>query len=211
MNDADRHIMTLFGDALEYTSQERAAFLDRACPGDPELRARVEALLGAHDEAGRFLAGQGAPPDPATTAETACPERSGTRIGPYSSMASLVNRRTASLDDFCSRLGRYNRNLWTPVLRPRRNFRTPVSAARLHQTALQDQSHPAVCLGRVAAGLRRRVLETYACPTPANQSEEIALRRGVSVRTRLDARAALGRSSLAPISALSSCRRHVWG
>src|SRR6266545_4486866 len=89
-------------------------------------------------------------------------------------MASLVNRRTASLDDFCSRLGRYNRNLWTPVLRPRRNFRTPVSAARLHQTALQDQSHPAVCLGRVAAGLRRRVLETYACPTPANQNDEVA-------------------------------------
>lgn len=34
----------------------RAAFLDRACGGDAELRARVEALLRAHDAGDSFLA-----------------------------------------------------------------------------------------------------------------------------------------------------------
>jgi uncharacterized protein (TIGR03067 family) len=34
---------------------ERAAYLDEACAGDPELRRRVEALLRSHDEVGSFL------------------------------------------------------------------------------------------------------------------------------------------------------------
>ena len=34
---------------------ERATYLDRACPGDPALRQRVEALLDAHAAAGGFL------------------------------------------------------------------------------------------------------------------------------------------------------------
>src|SRR5438876_8475603 len=34
----------------------RAAYLDAACGGDADRRARVEALLRAHDAAGSFLA-----------------------------------------------------------------------------------------------------------------------------------------------------------
>ncbi|HEY1376211.1 MAG TPA: hypothetical protein VGF55_05425, partial [Gemmataceae bacterium] len=34
---------------------ERAAYLDRACAGDPALRQRVDALLAAFDRAGTFL------------------------------------------------------------------------------------------------------------------------------------------------------------
>jgi len=37
------------------TAAERAAYLDGACGQDTELRARVEALLQAHDSAGAFL------------------------------------------------------------------------------------------------------------------------------------------------------------
>src|SRR4051794_19874235 len=33
----------------------RAAYLERACDGDAELRRRVEGLLGAHGRAGEFL------------------------------------------------------------------------------------------------------------------------------------------------------------
>jgi serine/threonine protein kinase len=43
----------------------RAAYLDRACAGDDELRARVEALLRSHDSAGSFLGSPAvAPADP---------------------------------------------------------------------------------------------------------------------------------------------------
>src|SRR5215218_8216141 len=41
---------------------ERAAWLDRECAGDPDRRRRLDVLLGAHDQASRFLANPAAPP-----------------------------------------------------------------------------------------------------------------------------------------------------
>ena len=39
----------LFVAALARPRAERAAFLDGACHGDPDLRARLETLLAAHE------------------------------------------------------------------------------------------------------------------------------------------------------------------
>ena len=56
MPDAAPNLMTVFAEALERTDQAaRAAYLDSACRDDAALRQRVEALLAAHDGAGRFL------------------------------------------------------------------------------------------------------------------------------------------------------------
>ena len=56
MPDADPRLMTIFGEALEQPDPAaRTAYLDRVCAGDAHLRRRVEALLTAHDGAGRFL------------------------------------------------------------------------------------------------------------------------------------------------------------
>lgn len=46
---------TLFHEALARPAAERAAFLDQACAGQPELRAAVEALLAAHEASGSLL------------------------------------------------------------------------------------------------------------------------------------------------------------
>jgi hypothetical protein len=47
---------TLFAEALARPDpSEREAFLDNACKGDPELRARVEELLRSHEEETGFL------------------------------------------------------------------------------------------------------------------------------------------------------------
>src|SRR2546421_10438789 len=49
-------VEAIFNDALEIPApQERAAFLDRACSGDEDLRQRVEALLAEHDAAADVL------------------------------------------------------------------------------------------------------------------------------------------------------------
>jgi hypothetical protein len=43
-------IEDIFVEATELDSpEERAAYLDEACKGDPDVRQRVEALLAAHD------------------------------------------------------------------------------------------------------------------------------------------------------------------
>jgi serine/threonine protein kinase/tetratricopeptide (TPR) repeat protein len=87
----------IFLAALERGApEERAAFLDAACRGDPELRGRVERLLRAHPKAGGFLerpavgqavtvdSGGGAAPDAGEGAGApAVGEEAGTWVGPY--------------------------------------------------------------------------------------------------------------------------------
>ena len=47
---------SIFLDASEIDDpHERAAYLDRACAGDPGLREQVERLLAANDRGGPFL------------------------------------------------------------------------------------------------------------------------------------------------------------
>lgn len=56
MNAAPSPERELFDRALDVPIGERSAFLAQACP-DPDVRARVQWLLDAHDRAGdRFLA-----------------------------------------------------------------------------------------------------------------------------------------------------------
>src|SRR5947209_330805 len=61
---------------------ERAAYLEQACAGDPALRAAVEALLRAHVGATGFL-DPPAPAPVAAVAEQPAGGRPGARIGPY--------------------------------------------------------------------------------------------------------------------------------
>src|SRR6516165_69932 len=79
----------LFAAALEIDApEERAAYLDRACGGDDAMRARVEALLRAHERAGNFLAA----PSVAGSATLDAPkplEGPGTVIGPYKLLQTI--------------------------------------------------------------------------------------------------------------------------
>ncbi len=55
-NDPQRRVETIFHAArTRDAGAERDAYLDGACGDDADLRARVDALLAAHDEASDFL------------------------------------------------------------------------------------------------------------------------------------------------------------
>src|SRR5436190_2688733 len=77
----------LFTLAVEKPAAERAAFLDRECSGDAELRQRIEALLGAHDKAEEFLneppAAVSAKTFVITTGMVPVTEKAADRIGRY--------------------------------------------------------------------------------------------------------------------------------
>ena len=76
-------LRAVFCEALERnTAQAQAEYLDQACEGKPELRARVDALLQAHNDVSGFL--QEPSGKPAVTAEEPLAgEGTGTVIGPY--------------------------------------------------------------------------------------------------------------------------------
>lgn len=74
-NDPNRSVESIFHESHSRApGAERQAYLDGACAGDSNLRARVEALLAAHEEANDFLE------DPAVSSPQEGP---GTSIGPY--------------------------------------------------------------------------------------------------------------------------------
>src|ERR1019366_9547228 len=69
-HQANREI-EIFNSALEQaTPTERAAYLDGACGDDADLRARIEALIRAHEQAGGFLPTEDVKPQAAELAET---------------------------------------------------------------------------------------------------------------------------------------------
>jgi WD40 repeat protein/serine/threonine protein kinase len=79
---------SLFAEALSLPDEGRAAFLEEACGGQPELRSRVEALLRSQKADG-FMEGPGDVDETIHSMNTApdwaraLPERPGTRIGRY--------------------------------------------------------------------------------------------------------------------------------
>ena len=70
----------IFHEALAHDPADRGAYLDRACAGDPALRAAVDALLQADVGATGFL---DSPPQDVTAGQPAAAEGPGTAIGPY--------------------------------------------------------------------------------------------------------------------------------
>jgi len=83
MADKPNDIETIYNTARRKLSgAERSAYLDNACGNDAALRARVEALLKADDQAGSFLE---APALDVTVTfdESPLTEGPGTIIGPY--------------------------------------------------------------------------------------------------------------------------------
>ena len=82
-------VAALFDEALELPPSERAGFLDRACAGAAELRAEVEALLAADEQAASFLADPADPTGRLFAAavferrEEVAAERAGERLGAY--------------------------------------------------------------------------------------------------------------------------------
>ena len=79
MNEIPLDVETIFHQALKRESgAQRDAFLDGACRENTSARARVEALLAAHEEAQDFLE-----PPADGSGEEPLAEGPGSRIGPY--------------------------------------------------------------------------------------------------------------------------------
>ena len=82
MADWNPQANEIFLEALDIRSpDDRLAFLDRACTGNAALRAQVESLLAASDQAGSFL--ESPAPGLNATINQPISEQPGTIIGPY--------------------------------------------------------------------------------------------------------------------------------
>jgi formylglycine-generating enzyme required for sulfatase activity/dienelactone hydrolase len=92
MDNPELAVEELFGEALALAREQRSAFLERACRGEPDLRLRVESLLAENDRLSGFLSKPAYSPvdNPASTLAPQVPGlKPGCRIGRYSIKDSL--------------------------------------------------------------------------------------------------------------------------
>lgn len=83
---------TLFHEALAKPLPERAAFLEQACIGQPQLRAAVEELLAAHEASGNLL---DKPPRQAQTVDAGPGQQGHEATGDFSRDSDEVEVATA--------------------------------------------------------------------------------------------------------------------
>jgi WD40 repeat protein/serine/threonine protein kinase len=163
MKDASPEMLSLFCGALERPSAgERAAYLDAACGTDAELRARIEALLRAHEQAGGFLREDVEVRDPRATTDDPVGERPGMVIGPYK-LLEQIGEGGFGVVFLAEQQSPVRRKVALKVLKPGMDTRQVVARFEAERQALALMDHPNIAKvhdgGATASGRPYFVME----------------------------------------------------
>ena len=142
MSDAGSQTMTIFGQALECASaEERETFLDRACGGDAQLRAKVHELLQAHQDAGNFLRGNSTPVDAGEAKAKPSHILVGAQIGPYR-LTEQIGEGGMGLVFVAEQRQPVQRQVALKVIKPGMGTREVVARFEGERQALALMDHP---------------------------------------------------------------------
>jgi WD40 repeat protein/serine/threonine protein kinase len=119
---------------------ERSAYLERACAGEPALRAQVEQLLKAHQEAGSFMAHPAADLTD-TVDEPSVSEHPGTTIGPYKLMEQ-IGEGGMGLVFVAEQQQPVRRKVALKVIKPGMDTREVIARFEAERQALALMDHP---------------------------------------------------------------------
>jgi serine/threonine protein kinase len=133
MNDEE-----IFHEALARGPADRAAYLDRACTGDPALRASVESLLRANAGASGFMAH---PPPGITVDHRTTPEGPGTVVGPYK-LLEQIGEGGFGVVFMAEQTQPIRRKVALKVLKPGMDTRQVVARFEAERQALALMDHP---------------------------------------------------------------------
>jgi serine/threonine protein kinase/tetratricopeptide (TPR) repeat protein len=139
MNDVPRQDVAIFAKALELPASERAAFLDRACGDDLNLRQWVDGLLQAHDTAGDFL--QNPAPDAVRSEEAPIGEQLGDFIGHYK-LLQKIGEGGCGVVYMAEQAEPVRRLVALKVIRPGMDTRNVIARFEAERQALALMDHP---------------------------------------------------------------------
>ncbi len=163
---------SLFIEALEIDGPaEQAAFLDRACAGDPALRRRIERLLQRNRQDDSFLE-RAALPLGATSAQalsaeeaaaaSAVAERPGTIVGPYK-LLEQIGEGGFGLVFMAEQQQPVRRKVALKILKPGMDTRQVIARFEAERQALALMDHPNIAkvhdAGETATGRPYVVME----------------------------------------------------
>jgi tetratricopeptide (TPR) repeat protein/serine/threonine protein kinase len=130
----------IFHQALARSPEERAAYLEQACAGDPALRASVEALLRANVGATGFL-DQAAPDPVATVDEQPTRDGPGAVIGPYK-LLEQIGEGGFGVVFMAEQTQPVRRKVALKILKPGMDTRQVVARFEAERQALAIMEHP---------------------------------------------------------------------
>ena len=131
-------IHALFTQVVDMTTEQRKQFLDQACAGAAEIRAGVESLLAALEQAGHFLADPTVP-----TAEVLPPvfPAIGSRIGPYT-LRRILGEGGSGLVFLAEQDLPLRRNVALKVIKAGMDTREVIARFEAERQALAMMDHP---------------------------------------------------------------------
>src|SRR3990172_9211798 len=131
----------IFLQALEIQSPDhRRAYLDKACAQDANLRAQVEALLKAHEQADSFLDSP-APGLAATADEPPITERPGTVIGPYK-LLEQIGEGGFGVVYMADQQSPVRRRVALKIIKPGMDTKQGLGGFKAERQALAMMDHP---------------------------------------------------------------------
>src|SRR2546426_418383 len=139
MSDVPAQDVDLFAAAIELPVAERAAYLDRACSGDPDLRQRVEGLLKEHD-LGDFpekRPSKGA----AQGGSRAVGEKPGDRIGHYK-LLQQIGEGGYGVVYMAEQEAPVRRRVALKIIKPGMDTRSVIARFEAERQALALMDHP---------------------------------------------------------------------
>src|SRR5262245_10730028 len=135
-----QRIHEIFNEAIAVESQEcREAYLDEACGGDHQQRARVEALLRAHSEAGEFFGGKSG--GTSATEAFAVIERPGALIGPYK-LLEQVGEGGMGVVYVAEQTEPVRRRVALKIIKPGMDTKQVIARFEAERQALAMMDHP---------------------------------------------------------------------
>src|SRR6516225_7416870 len=129
----------IFHQAFAHSPQERAAYLEQACAGDPALRASVEALLRANVGATGFL--DQPAPAPVATVDEPVREGPGTVIGPYKLLQQIGEGGMGTVF-MAEQSHPVQRKVALKVIKPGMDSRQVIARFEAERQALALMDHP---------------------------------------------------------------------
>jgi eukaryotic-like serine/threonine-protein kinase len=193
--DRWRRIDDLVRVTLELEPSQRAGFLDQACPDEPEIRAEVEALVAADEQADGFLEEPAVRQrDSVSELPTTAPDfpdgasgsGGGWRIGPYRVIRSLGQGGMGTVYLAARSDAEYDRAVAIKVLRPGLQSLAMVRRFRSERQILASLDHPNIARlhdgGTMPDGRPYLVME-YIDGTPIDRHAE---EQGLTIPARLE-------------------------
>ena len=139
MSSEKLSVRDIFSQALDIEeAEQRLAFLDQACSGHNEVRQKVEDLLAANADAGKFM--NGTCMSPTTTSGTVA-EAPGDCIGPYK-LVQQIGAGGMGVVYMAEQTEPVRRKVALKIIKPGMDTREVIARFEAERQALAMMDHP---------------------------------------------------------------------